>query len=170
MTETGLSSEIDNALAELTADSPADLEATGRKIRSKIMETPLPETIRFALFYRLHHGLYDRETPMAVLVIEMIQPRFSGVLYTADPIGDALDNIRISAVRGLGETLVGGETSPQQTYRINKRAFAVSDMTGMAGGCARSLSPHHGTLEEECGGYGIGRSAGRLAIWLLDLG
>jgi pyruvate, water dikinase len=193
--ETGLAAEIDEALAELSADDPAALEATALKIRSRIMETPLPETIRLALAdavgkvsgkaaselrlavrssafgedseisfagqytsvlnvpiaeltqaykqvvaskysapalsYRMHYGLDDRETPMAVLVIEMIQPRLGGVLYTADPTGNDRDSIRISAVRGLGETLVGGETSPQRTYRIDKRAFSVPDMAGM---------------------------------------
>jgi pyruvate, water dikinase len=193
--ETDLVAEIDEALAELSADDPVALKATGRKIRSRIMETPLPEAIGVvlaeaagkvaggtlselrlavrssaigedgeisfagqytsvlnvpisglvqaykevvaskysasALSYRMHHGLDDRETPMGVLVLEMIQPRFSGVLYTADPLGDDRDSIWISAVRGLGETLVGGETSPQRTYRIDKRVFSVQDVGGM---------------------------------------
>ena len=47
--ETGLAAEIDEALAELSADDPAALEATGRKIRARIMESPLPATIRAAI-------------------------------------------------------------------------------------------------------------------------
>lgn len=192
LNETGIVTEIDEALAEMTADDPAALDATGRKIRSRIMDTPLPVLIRTALeeavkklagqtsdpmrlavrssaigedgvisfagqytsvlnvpiaslaeaykqvvaskysasalSYRMHHGLDDRETPMAVLVIEMIQSRLSGVVYTADPIGDDPDSMRVSSVFGLGEALVGGETSPQRTYRIDKHAFRVLDI------------------------------------------
>lgn len=192
--DTGLSAEIDDALAEMAVEDPAAMEATGRKIRARIMETPLPATIRLAiaeasgklaggasselrlavrssaigedgeisfagqytsvlnvsiadlaeaykqvvaskysapaLSYRMHHGIDDRETPMGVLVLEMIQPRLSGVLYTADPIGDDRDSIRVSAVHGLGDALVGGDASPQHTYRIDKSAFRILDMVG----------------------------------------
>lgn len=83
-----------------------------------------------ALSYRLHHGVDDRETPMAVLVLEMIQPHLSGVLYTADPMSEDRDNIQISAVQGLGDALVGGDTSPQRSYRIAKTTFK---MIGVAG-------------------------------------
>jgi len=78
-----------------------------------------------ALSYRIHHGLDDRQTPMSVLVLEMVQPRLSGVLYTADPTGQDRDSIRISAVCGLGDALVGGDTAPQRTYRIEKNAFRI---------------------------------------------
>ncbi|WP_321493778.1 PEP/pyruvate-binding domain-containing protein [uncultured Desulfobacter sp.] len=83
-----------------------------------------------ALSYRLHHGVDDGETPMAVLVLEMIRPRLSGVLYTADPVGEDRDTIRISAVHGLGDTLVGGKASPQRIYRISKSGFKILEMAG----------------------------------------
>lgn len=76
-----------------------------------------------ALSYRIHNGLDDLDTPMAVLVIEMIQPRLSGVLYTADPLSGDLGTIRVSAVEGLGEDLVGGGISPQHSYRFSKESF-----------------------------------------------
>lgn len=97
-----------------------------------------------ALSYRLHHGVDDRETPMAVLVLEMIQPHLSGVLYTADPIGEDRDNLRVSAVHGLGDTLVGGNTSPQRTYRISKPTFTVLEV---AGADTRAPSPGAGASE-----------------------
>jgi pyruvate,water dikinase len=190
--ETGLAADIDEALAGVFADDPAALEVVGRKIRARIMENPLPESIRAAiekasgqlaggaaselrlavrssaigedgeisfagqytsvlnvsianlseaykqvvaskysasaLSYRMHHGLDDRETPMAVLVLEMIKPRLSGVVYTTDPIGVDRDSMRVSAVHGLGDALVGGEASPQRTCRIDKSAFRVLEM------------------------------------------
>lgn len=78
-----------------------------------------------ALSYRLHHGLDDFDTPMAVLIIEMVTPRLSGVLYTTDPLGEVLNTIRISAVEGLGDDLVGGNISPQHTYHLSKELFKV---------------------------------------------
>ncbi|MBI5585506.1 MAG: hypothetical protein HY892_16990, partial [Deltaproteobacteria bacterium] len=47
--ETHLDAEIDEALEQMAADDPSALEATGRKIRSRILETPLPAPIRTAL-------------------------------------------------------------------------------------------------------------------------
>jgi pyruvate,water dikinase len=83
-----------------------------------------------ALSYRIHHGLDDRETPMAVLVLRMVQPRLSGVVYTADPASADRDSIRMSAVQGLGDGLVGGSVSPQFTYRIEKNSFRVLERDG----------------------------------------
>ena len=64
----------------------------------------------------MHHGLDDRETPMGVLVLAMVQPQYSGVLYTADPGGqldpDGAPSLRINAVLGLGEQLVSGRATP----------------------------------------------------------
>ena len=73
-----------------------------------------------ALSYRMHHGIDDRATPMAVFVLTMVQPQVSGVLYTADPTGEDRDSIRVSAVCGLGDSLVGGDASPQHMFRIDK--------------------------------------------------
>jgi pyruvate, water dikinase len=110
-----------------------------------------------SLSYRLHHGLDDLDTPMAVLIIEMVQPRLSGVLYTADPLSGDLKTIRISAVEGIGEDLVGGGLSPQYSYRLSKETFkelAVSD-AGMASvpsssdiSCLRELWDYALRLEE----------------------
>ncbi len=86
-----------------------------------------------ALSYRMHHGLDDRETPMGVLVLAMVQPHYSGVLYTADPTGEDSESIRISAVAGLGDQLVGGDASPEQMFRLDKKTLAVLEAKGMEG-------------------------------------
>ena len=57
-------------------------------------------------------GTYDGVSPdqMAVVVQRMIQPAAAGVVLTADPItGDRAATI-VTAVRGLGDRLVSGET------------------------------------------------------------
>jgi pyruvate, water dikinase len=194
--ETGLTAEIDDLLAELIDDDPANLESVSRKIGDRISATPLPTMIQqalkgavhlfpadqrlavrssaigedgeisfagqytsllnvspvdlpqayrqvvaslysaSALSYRMHHGLDDRETPMAVLVLEMIEPQYSGVVYTADPAGADQESIRISAVAGLGDQLVGGDASPEQLNLLNKKSLNL-----LAGGKHQVSTP-----------------------------
>jgi pyruvate,water dikinase len=66
-----------------------------------------------ALTYRIHCGLSDEETPMAVLVVEMIDAKASGVIYTIDPAGLDKTALFIHAVQGQGEALVSGKTIPE---------------------------------------------------------
>jgi rifampicin phosphotransferase len=47
--------------------------------------------------------------PMAVLVQVMVEAQAAGVAFTANPITGDRDEVVITAVRGLGERLVGGE-------------------------------------------------------------
>lgn len=79
-----------------------------------------------AMSYRLQHGLGDDETPMCVAVVAMVNAQASGVMYTTDPSGADPDELTLSAVWGLGETLVAGEQSPD-VYTIRKKDFAVSN-------------------------------------------
>jgi pyruvate,water dikinase len=64
-----------------------------------------------ALYYRIIHGLRDEETPMAVLVVVMVDARRSGVMYTRDPLDRKTDAITIYVVAGLGERLVSGRAA-----------------------------------------------------------
>jgi pyruvate, water dikinase len=66
-----------------------------------------------AMIYRLHNGISDVETPMAVLFLPMIDARTSGVVYTLDPLGKCEGEcLVICAVPGLGSSLVDGSTIP----------------------------------------------------------
>ncbi|WP_045222683.1 PEP/pyruvate-binding domain-containing protein [Desulfonatronum thioautotrophicum] len=78
------------------------------------------------LSYRMQHGLTDEETPMAVVVLPMVDALASGVLYSMDPSGMSTDELTVSAVWGLGEALVGGEQSPD-VYRFQKETHAILD-------------------------------------------
>ncbi len=73
-----------------------------------------------ALFYRISHGILDDETPMAVLVLEMIDSKTSGVMYTRDIEDPFLDNLLIHSVWGQGGLLVEGEVSPD-VIRVSKK-------------------------------------------------
>lgn len=70
-----------------------------------------------ALVYRINYGLADRETPMAVLVVEMIDAMASGVLYTGQPDDHSEGRLSIHAIWGQGQALVDGATVPA-VFRI----------------------------------------------------
>lgn len=85
---------------------PTDLfQAYRRVLASKFEPT--------ALYYRIRSGLEDSRTPMAVMVMEMIDPLVSGVLYSRGPTPDKADTISIHYVHGLGEALVSGHRQAQ---------------------------------------------------------
>jgi len=73
-----------------------------------------------AIFYRLAKKIKDRDTPMCVLVLEMIDSRTSGVLYTMNPSYPERDETMISAVWGQGQYAVSGTVSPDM-YILNRR-------------------------------------------------
>jgi len=73
-----------------------------------------------ALYYRIRQGWGDEETAMPVLVLEMVDARFSGVIYTCDSEDDTRQTLNIHAITGLGEKLVSGEAVPE-VYRIDRQ-------------------------------------------------
>lgn len=72
-----------------------------------------------ALVYRINYGLTDMETPMAVLVVEMIDAMAGGVMYTRQ-LDDASSGIlEVHSVFGLGELLVQGKITPD-LFKVHK--------------------------------------------------
>lgn len=65
-----------------------------------------------ALYYRIHYGLSDLETPMAVVALEMIEAAASGVIYTRGLEASQSNKLLLHSIWGLGELLVSGEASP----------------------------------------------------------
>ena len=59
--------------------------------------------------YRQQHGLINREIATAVIVQEMVDADYAGVLFTINPNTNNPDEMLISIVEGLGEQLVSGE-------------------------------------------------------------
>ncbi len=69
-----------------------------------------------ALYYCYTKGFSYEELAMGVMVMQMVDSRAAGVLYTADPRhGDAATII--NAVCGLGDLAVGGQVEPD-VYRV----------------------------------------------------
>jgi pyruvate,water dikinase len=77
-----------------------------------------------AITYRLHYGLDDRETPMCVAGIVMLDPRSSGVLYTKNPSQPFSETMKINAIPGLGEYLVDGSASPD-VFLVDKKEKTI---------------------------------------------
>ncbi len=78
-----------------------------------------------ALFYRISNGILDDETPMAVLILEMIDSESSGVMYTKETEAHLSDNLLIHSIWGQGELLVDGKISPD-VIRVSKKNPAKS--------------------------------------------
>ena len=92
-----------------------------------------------AIFYRVNYGLSDFETPMAVLVLEMVEARASGIMYTKAMDDDHREHLSIHGIWGLGELLVSGQASPdifhvthKLPHRIIKAQIAIKASQSMA--------------------------------------
>lgn len=74
-----------------------------------------------ALAYRIMHGLADSETPMATIIMPMIDAQASGVVYTRDPAPPAHAGgpdgvLSVFTVQGTGDALVSGAAVADATY------------------------------------------------------
>ena len=72
-----------------------------------------------AVVYRNNNGVDPRKVRMAVVVQQMVLPRASGILFTADPVTGNRKVVSIDAAFGLGEALVSG--------RVNGDVYKVRD-------------------------------------------
>lgn len=64
---------------------------------------------------------------MCVVVQKMVNARTAGVLFTADPVSARRDRLVIDAVRGLGEALVSGLTTPDHYELDLQNAVVIRD-------------------------------------------
>lgn len=71
------------------------------------------------LAYRREHGLTEPPPPPAVLVQRMVNAEVAGVAFSANPITHQRSVAVVSAVRGVGEALVSGE-SDADTWTVNQ--------------------------------------------------
>jgi pyruvate,water dikinase len=104
---------------------------------------------------------HDRRAPagapstMAVLVQVMVDARAAGVAFTAHPVTGARDQIVVTAVAGVGESLVGGEQTGEEWTVTGKerprRSRSTSDgadvldetQAGQVAGMAARVAAHY---------------------------
>ncbi|HIP38277.1 MAG TPA: hypothetical protein EYG88_02630 [Desulfocapsa sulfexigens] len=72
-----------------------------------------------ALAYRINCGLSDEETPMAVMVLQMVEAAAAGVVYTSDPSGSREDELFVHSTKGLGDSVVSGTVIPE-VFSVSK--------------------------------------------------
>ncbi len=77
-----------------------------------------------AIYYREKNNFDHRSVLISVVVQGMIDSKYSGVMFTKDPI-DKKDIILIEVVQGLGEKLVSGEVTPS-SYLVNPDLDIIS--------------------------------------------
>jgi pyruvate,water dikinase len=123
------------------------LNVTKNEILPAYKEVVASKYAARAILYRLRYGLDDRETPMGVAGITMVDSRASGVLYTADPARPESGLLKISAVLGQGEYLVSGETSPDEFF-LDRQTLAVVDQH-LGSKASRLVSQSDGGLRLE---------------------
>jgi len=75
-----------------------------------------------AVKYRIHTGLREIDTPMAVLFMPMIEPVAAGVVYTADFEHQNAQKMIINSVPGLAHGMVRGEERAD-TFIFSKGAY-----------------------------------------------
>jgi phosphohistidine swiveling domain-containing protein len=77
-----------------------------------------------ALAYRRERAVATGGARLAVLVQQLVPADVSGVLFTANPVSLARDEVVLTASWGLGESVVGGTVTPD-TFVVQKRPLAV---------------------------------------------
>ena len=61
-----------------------------------------------ALGYRARQGIRPEDVALAVVVQQLVPADVAGILFTANPMTGARDELMINAAWGLGEAIVGG--------------------------------------------------------------
>ncbi len=77
-----------------------------------------------AIAYRYKHNLDHLKMLSAVVVQQMIPSEVSGVIFTANPLNNRLDEIVIDASWGLGEAIVSGKVTPDN-YILDKKRMRI---------------------------------------------
>ena len=82
-----------------------------------------------AISYRARHQIAPDTVSLAVVVQELIDADSSGIVFTADPVTGDDSMIEINAAWGLGETIVGGQVSPDMVTveRSSRSSHAYRD-------------------------------------------
>jgi phosphohistidine swiveling domain-containing protein len=78
-----------------------------------------------AIAYRERQGIDQQTAKLAVVVQQMVPAEVAGVMFTADPVTGARDEIVIDASSGLGEAVVSGQVTPDR-FVLRKRWWGWS--------------------------------------------
>jgi pyruvate,water dikinase len=99
-----------------------------------------------ALSYRAQHGIRPEDVSIAVVVQQLVPADAAGVLFTANPMTGARDQMMLNAAWGLGEAIVGGQVTPD-TIIVAKRTGAIASQE-IADKTVMTVRVSGGTREE----------------------
>ncbi|MEO8084358.1 MAG: PEP/pyruvate-binding domain-containing protein, partial [Ardenticatenales bacterium] len=77
-----------------------------------------------AIGYRARHGIASADVSLAVVVQALVPAETAGILFTANPLTGARDEVMINAAWGLGEAVVGGQVTPD-TFVVDKATHVI---------------------------------------------
>ncbi len=77
-----------------------------------------------AIGYRARQGIRSEDVSLAVVVQQLVPADVAGILFTANPMTGARDQMMINAAWGLGEAIVGGHVTPDSLI-VNKQTGAI---------------------------------------------
>ena len=81
-----------------------------------------------ALDYRLQVGLPVDHISLAVLVQSQVMADSAAVVFSANPVNGRVDEVVVNASYGLGESIVGGTTTPD-TFVVRKSDLEIVSRT-----------------------------------------
>lgn len=79
-----------------------------------------------AILYRAHQHVDQVSVKLAVVVQKMVPADVAGVMFTANPVSGARDELVIDANPGLGEAVVSGLVTPDH-FIVNKRGLRIKE-------------------------------------------
>jgi pyruvate,water dikinase len=79
-----------------------------------------------AVLYRAHQNVDQVSIKLAVVVQKMVPVDVAGVMFTANPVSGARDELVIDASPGLGEAVVSGLVTPDH-FVVNKRGSRIKE-------------------------------------------
>ncbi len=79
-----------------------------------------------AILYRAHQGVDHTSAKLAVVVQTMVSAEAAGVMFTANPVSGARDELVIDANPGLGEAVVSGLVTPDH-FVVNKHSLSIKE-------------------------------------------
>ncbi|HWQ42702.1 MAG TPA: PEP/pyruvate-binding domain-containing protein [Desulfosporosinus sp.] len=77
-----------------------------------------------AIDYRAHYNISPEDVSLAVVIQELVPADAAGILFTANPVSSARDQVVINAAWGLGEAIVSGKVNPD-TMVVDKISWKV---------------------------------------------
>ena len=100
-----------------------------------------------AIGYRVKQKIPAEQIALAAVIQQMVMAEAAGVMFTANPVTGARDEIVINAAWGLGEAIVGGHVTPD-TLVVDKHTGKVREVT-VAEKAVITAPTAEGTAESE---------------------